>query len=62
MAKCPVPENHKHLWRIKKQNGTKKTVFCLACEFEWESESKQYDDLPQLSDEEKKKHLIGMYD
>jgi hypothetical protein len=62
MAKCPQPELHKHLWRIKKIVGNKRIIFCLVCEFEWESESKQYERLPMLTEEEKENHLVDMYD
>jgi hypothetical protein len=61
MAKCPV-QSHQPLWRIKSRSGDKKTILCLACEFEWDSKSKQYENLPVLTEEERKNHLIGKYD
>jgi hypothetical protein len=62
MAKCTQSKSHSHLWWIKKKAGNKVTVFCLACEFEWDSTGKQYEHLPMLTEEEKKKHLVGKYD
>ena len=61
MARCLVPDLHKELWRISGRAGNQKTILCIACEFEWNSRSKKYDRLPPLTDEEKKKHLIGKY-
>ena len=62
MAKCPKSKLHKDSWRIKKIVGKKRIIFCLACEFEWESESKQYEHLPMLTEKEKREHLVDMYD
>lgn len=62
MAKCKDERSHSHLWRLKKKVGNKKTIICLACEWEWESDSDKYNDLPRLTEEEKEKHLIGKYD
>jgi hypothetical protein len=62
MAKCPQPQLHKTSWRIKSKDGDKRTIYCLVCDFEWESKSNQYEHLPKLTEEEKKIHLIGKYD
>jgi len=62
MAKCPVPQLHKQMWRITSRVGDKRTIFCLVCDFEWDSKSKQYEHLPVLTEEEKKNHLVGKYD
>ena len=61
MAKCPV-QSHKNSWRIKSQIGEKRTIYCLACDFEWDSKSKQYEHLPRLTKEEKDSHFVGKYD
>jgi hypothetical protein len=61
MAKCKV-STHKNLWRIEVIRGNKRTILCLACDFRWESAGEQYKNLPFLSEEEKKKRLVGLYD
>ena len=62
MAKCQLPQSHRQLWRLKSKVGDKRTIFCLACDFEGNSKSKQYEHLPMLTEEEKEKHLVGKYD
>ncbi len=62
MAKCIKEKLHKNLWRIKAVRGSKVVVFCLACEFEWESSSDKLKSLPRLSDDEKGSHLVGKHD
>ena len=62
MVKCKQERSHINLWRIKKKIGNRITIYCLVCNWEWESTSDRYNNLPRLTEVEKENHLIGKYD
>lgn len=62
MAKCQSERTESESWRIKSRTGEKVTIYCLACNCKWDSESKKFYTLPRLTEEEMEKHLVDKYD